>query len=106
MKAKLAKFTVSGYRNFGQPITVDFTDVHDYKFNTECVDDGIITKIGIYGPNGCGKSNLGFAIFNIVSHLTDKESSILKSNPGIFLNVDENTTKAYFSYTFKIGKEH
>ena len=106
MKAKLAKFTVDGYRNFGQPITIDFTDVHDYKFNTECVEDGIITKIGIYGPNGCGKSNLGFAIFNIVAHLTDKESSILKSNPGIFLNVDENTTKAYFSYTFKIGEDY
>lgn len=106
MNIKLAKFCVMGYRNFGKPISIDFRDVHDYKFNTECIDDGIITKMGIYGPNGCGKSNLGFAIFNIVSYLTDKESGPLKNNPSIFLNVDEKTIEAVFSYTFKIGNDY
>ena len=46
MKTRLARFTVSGYRNFGDPITIDFTDVHDYKFSQECIDDGIIMKMG------------------------------------------------------------
>ena len=105
MKTRLARFTATGYRNFGDPITIDFTDVHDYRFNQICVDDNIIMKMGIYGPNGSGKSNLGFALFNIVSHLTDNSSEVLKSNPGIFLNVDKRTTEAVFHYEFKHGND-
>ncbi len=105
MKTRLARFTATGYRNFGDPITIDFTDVHDYRFNQICVDDNIIMKMGIYGPNGSGKSNLGFALFNIVSHLTDNASEVLKSNPGIFLNVDKRTTEAVFHYEFKHGND-
>ena len=105
MKTRLARFTATGYRNFGDPITIDFTDVHDYRFNQICVDDNIIMKMGIYGPNGSGKSNLGFALFNIVSHLTDNASEVLKSNPGIFLNVDKRTTEAVFHYEFKHGSD-
>ena len=95
MNTKLVRFSVQGYRNFGKKITIDFQDVRDYKFSNECIDDGVITKMGIYGPNGCGKSNLGFALFNIVSYLTDKESGPLKNNPGIFLYVDEKTGSHY-----------
>ena len=102
MKTRLARFTVSGYRNFGNPITIDFTDVHDYKFSQECIDDGIIMKMGIYGPNGSGKSNLGFAIFNIVQHLTDKEAGLLSANPNIFLNADSGAGEAVFRYEFII----
>lgn len=102
---RLAKFTVGGYRSFGKAVTIDFCAVHDYKFSKECVSDGVITKVGIYGPNGCGKSNLGFALMNIVSRLTDKESGILKNRPGIFLNVDENVHEAVFLYTFKIDDD-
>lgn len=47
MKTSLARFTVRGFRNFAEPVTLDFTDVHDYAFNTECVDDGILMKVGI-----------------------------------------------------------
>lgn len=106
MNTKLVRFSVQGYRNFGKKITIDFQDVRDYKFSNECIDDGVITKMGIYGPNGCGKSNLGFALFNIVSYLTDKESGPLKNNPGIFLNVDEKTAEAFFSYTFKVENDY
>ena len=102
MKTRLACFTVSGYRNFGDPITIDFTDVHDYKFSQECIDDGIIMKMGVYGPNGSGKSNLGFALFNIVQHLTDKEAGLLSANPNIFLNADSGAGEAVFRYEFII----
>ena len=47
----------------GNPITIDFTDVHDYKFSQECIDDGIIMKMGIYGPNGSGKMAGTLAIY-------------------------------------------
>ena len=100
MRTKLLRFTVSGYRNFGSPVTVDFSKVHDYKFNTECVEDGVITKMGIFGPNGSGKSNLGLAMSSIILHLTDKyaESSFFQ---GVFLNADIKTDRAIFRYEFR-----
>ena len=103
---KLAKFTVCGFRNFKNPVTLDFTAVHDYKFSTECVDDGIITKFGIYGVNGSGKSNLGIALFNIVPLLTDKFIDPEITNNGNFLNLDKKTSSASFSYEFVNGKDN
>lgn len=41
----LERFTVSNYKNFKDPITIDFSEVHDYKFNTECVNDGLINRL-------------------------------------------------------------
>ena len=29
----LIKFSVENYKNFKDPITLDFTETHDYKFN-------------------------------------------------------------------------
>lgn len=102
---KLAKFTICGFRNFKDPVTIDFTAVHDYKFNTECVNDGVITKFGIYGANGSGKSNLGIALFNIVPLLTDKFIDPEITSNTNFLNLDRKTNSAYFSYEFLNGKE-
>ena len=101
MATKLIKFTVQGFRNFRDPIDIDFSDVHDYAFNTECISDGIIMKMGIYGNNGEGKSNLGFALFDIVKLLTDKNVDPAAISPNTFLNVDGKTTEARFSYMFK-----
>ena len=105
METRLAKFSVRGYRNFRETITIDFTDVHDYSFNRECVANGIIMKMGIYGNNGEGKSNLGLALFDIVRLLTDKNIDPGAVSPGIFLNVDDETHAADFHYAFKRGKD-
>ena len=48
----------------------------------------------IYGKNSVGKSNLGLAIFDIVSHLTDK--NVTPSLYDYYLNSD-----GYESVTFK-----
>ncbi len=104
MRTRLAKFTVSGFRNFSKPLTLDFTLVRDYTFNRECIDNGIITKMGIYGPNGSGKSNLGIALFSIVSVLTDKWVENESVNPSLFLNADSKTEEAIFQYDFIQGK--
>ncbi len=105
MATRLARFTVSGFRNFSRPVTMDFNVVHDYTFNTECIDDGIITKLGIYGPNGSGKSNLGIALFNIVQLLTDKFVDKEVNRAGLFLNRDIKTDVAAFRYEFKEGPD-
>ena len=61
----LRKFSVKNYKNFKDSLSLDFTDVRDYKFNENCVKNGIINKMIVYGRNAEGKSNLGTALYDI-----------------------------------------
>jgi hypothetical protein len=97
----LKLFEVTGFKNFKDKISFDFSDVRDYKFNTLCVQDNLISKAVIYGKNSVGKSNLGLAMFDIVSHLSDKNVT-----PGIYdyyLNVENPERYASFHYVFTFG---
>lgn len=94
----LRLFEVTGFKNFEKKLTIDFSDIHDYKFNTECVKNGLLNKIIVYGKNSMGKSNLGLAIFDVVSHLTEKNVT-----PGLYdyyLNSNSDTGFAEFHYIF------
>lgn len=97
----LLKFTVSNYKNFQDPITLNFTDTHDYKFNTKCVKNGLLSKVIIYGPNASGKSNLGYALFDIVGLLTDKHTEPRQLDEASFINADSDNDIAKFEYYFK-----
>jgi len=101
----LIKFTVENYKSFKEPITIDFSDTHDYKFNSYCVKNGLLSKAVIYGPNGSGKSNLGFAIFDIVGLLTDKQVSDHQLSENNFINAESETNTAKFEYLFKKGED-
>lgn len=92
----LKEFRVKGFKNFAKELVMDFT-ARDYDFNTDAVKNGIVKDCMVYGPNGCGKSNLGYAIFDIVLNLTDKEKGIRHYFP--YLNLDK-TEIATFSYLF------
>jgi DNA replication protein DnaC len=72
----LTKFSVSNFKGFNQDFVFDFSDTNGYEFNKSCVKNGIVNNALIYGHNGVGKSNLGFAIFDIIGHLTDKRRLI------------------------------
>lgn len=63
----LRKFEVKNYKNFKEKISVDFTNVHDYRYNEYCVKNDLISKMIIYGKNAEGKSNLGSAIFDMIN---------------------------------------
>ncbi|MBR4794684.1 MAG: AAA family ATPase [Bacteroidaceae bacterium] len=102
----LERFTVENYKNFQKPITLDFLNTHDYQYNSDCVSDGILSKIIIYGPNASGKSNLGFALFDIVVTLTDKNRVREQVDVNSFLNADSGSKVARFEYCFKKGSEH
>ena len=65
-------FSVKGFKNFSEKITLNFSNVRDYRFNSQCLTNGLISKSIVYGKNSVGKTNLGLAIFDIVSHLTNK----------------------------------
>lgn len=102
----LIKFTVSNYKNFNKPICLDLTSTHDYRFGKECIKDGVISKAIVYGKNSSGKSNLGYALFDIVNVLTNKNAEPMQINPASFLNADNDEKNARFEYVFeKDGKE-
>lgn len=94
----LKKFELRNYKNFKDTIIIDFKDIAGYQFNTECISDGIISKMLIYGKNATGKTNLGRALMDIHSTLF---SSPFLMTDGIFLNADSTENYASFSYEFQ-----
>ena len=86
----LIKFTVENYKNFKDPISLDFSATHDYKFNNNCIKNGLLSKVVIYGPNSSGKTNFGFALFDIVGVLTDKQTEALQRDENSFINADSD----------------
>ena len=65
----LKLFEVENFKNFKDKIIIDFADTREYKFNTQCIKDGMLKNIIIYGKNSVGKTNLGYALFDITTHL-------------------------------------
>lgn len=95
----LKRFEVQNFKNFKEKFVFDLSETKSYEFNSECVQNGLANKALIYGVNGCGKSNLGLAIFDLVSHLTDKmkEPSLYQN----YLNADSIDLLAKFTYVFQ-----
>lgn len=98
----LRKFTVKNYRNFKDEIVIDFSDVAGYQFSTDCINEGLISKMLIYGRNATGKTNLGKAITDINYIFFRTPGSM---NTGVFLNADSREEAAIFSYEFVFGKQ-
>lgn len=95
----LKKFTVKGFKQF-KNLTLDFGNVRDYDFNSHCLTKNkqLLKTLLVYGPNASGKSNLGFAVFDIVQHLIDKMTQTSAYN--YYLNADTPNNPAEFSYEF------
>ena len=99
----LRRFEVEGFKNFNKKVVLDFTDVKDYRFNLQCITDNTIAKMVIYGKNSSGKTNLGLALFDIVSHLTSKHvGDDLYSN---YLNADSLRKYCTFRYVFQFDTD-
>lgn len=99
----LNEFKVKGFKNFKEELVFNLGDTRSYTFNGMCVDNGTAKTALIYGPNASGKSNLGEAIFDIISNLTDKHTkSELYEH---YLNLETNLSYAEFSYKFKFDND-
>ena len=94
----LKKFSVENFKGFKEKITLDIGSPNNYNFNAELIEKGCVTKGIIYGINSCGKSNLGLAIFDLITHLTEKEK-LLRSY-DFYLNMSGRKSFAEFEYTF------
>ena len=102
----LKLFSVKNFRNFRDEIVIDFSKTRDeYEFNKYCIKDGLISKAMIYGKNGVGKSNLGFALFDIVSVLKAGHVSQGTMISSLFLNADSKEDKATFHYEFLLDED-
>lgn len=95
----LKRFSVSNFKNFDDGLTFVLDNPANYGFNTGVVHHGIKTKGLIYGINGSGKSNLGLALFDIITHLTDKEKIPSRYHP--YLNLESGKPYAEFEYVFE-----
>lgn len=96
----LKKFMLKNYRNFRDNICVDLENIAGYQFSTDCLTNGIISKMLIYGRNATGKTNLGRALIDILVTLF---GSIRNMDNGMFLNADSVEDASSFYYSFQFG---
>ena len=94
----LKKFSVENFKGFKDKITFDIGSPSNYSFHSEIVENGCVTKGIIYGINSCGKSNLGLAIMDIITHLTEKQK--LLQSYDFYINMSGRKSFAEFEYIF------
>lgn len=99
----LRKFKVSNFKSFEDDFVLDLTGVNGYEFNKDSIKSDIVNNALIYGHNGVGKSNLAFAIFDIIEHITDKNKNELAYKN--YLNAYSKSNFAEFYYEFLIDSK-
>lgn len=97
----LLKFKVKNFKKFKDELIFDFTKCRNYSFNDEILTNNVLNKALVYGSNGSGKSNLGFAIFDIINHITDNTKK-LKNYENYLYGNGVISEEVEFSYEFKI----
>lgn len=101
----LCKFKVKGYKGFDKEIVFNFENHKEYQFNKNLIKNDVINKAIIYGKNGSGKTNIGFALFDILFHLTDRDKNMEPIVSLNYLNMDGNHKYAEFYYEFKFDND-
>lgn len=92
---------VSNFKGFNEKIKFSLEQSKNYEFNSSNIINGVVNKGIIYGRNGTGKSNLGLAIFDIVTNFTDKD--VAKYYYSGYLNAESSAETATFTFHFKFN---
>lgn len=105
MRSKmLAYFSTKNFKQF-ESIKLDLTNTREYGFNTNNLtrNKKLLKTMLVYGPNASGKSNFGYALFDIVQHFADQQT---RPQAYIFyLNADNPDKPATFTYTFLFNRQ-
>lgn len=103
----IRKFQVKNYKNFRDIVSIDFTNVHDYKYNEYCVNSDLISKMIIYGKNAEGKSNLGSALYDIVYDIqVTRNPFYYRNDQRMYKNADAADDELIeFFYSFQFGSD-
>ena len=99
----LKSVRIDNFRGFDAPVEFNFT-ASSYGFNEAVVCGGLVKNAIVYGRNGVGKSALGIGIFDIVSHLTDKER-ISEKYIVPYCNMNTGRKIAEFRFVFDFDGE-
>lgn len=99
----LASFKVSNFKSFNSEFTFNLKEVNGFQFNTECIKNNLVNAALVYGYNAVGKSNLGYAIFDLVGHLTDKHINEKNYKANSYLNASNGAETAKFHFEFHFG---
>ena len=100
----IKRFSVTNFKNFRDTCTLDLSRIRDYSFNAHLIKNNLVNKALLYGKNGSGKSNLGFALMDVTTHLTDNLRN--PANYLFSLNGDCASKTMRFRYEFDFnGKE-
>ena len=95
----LQEFKVRNYKNFRDEIVFSLNTSKNYEFNRGLIKDNIIKDCLVVGENASGKTNLGYAIFDIIIHLTDKG----RKKATLYSNLFNVNMTVGFEYTFLFG---
>ena len=99
----LRRFEVENFRGFQDRIVLDLT-AGRYDFNPQVESEGLVKNAIVYGRNGSGKSSLGAALFDIILHLTDKDSMPAEMMVP-YRNLDNLDKDVLFRYEFQFGHD-
>lgn len=95
----LAEFKVRNYKNFKDELQFSLKSAKSYEFHQEVLCNGIIKDAVVIGYNASGKTNLGLAMMDITTHLTDKYER--RDGASIFYsNLYNEEDSASFVYQF------
>ena len=94
----LKSMTVSNFKAFEKPVTIDFGATGNYEFNSDAIKNNIVKTAVMYGKNASGKSTLALAIFDIVANLTD--NFVNPRNYDIYQNASHLQEPVEFEFHF------
>jgi hypothetical protein len=107
----LKLFEVTGFKSFENTVRLDFSDVRNYEFNTDCISNNMLGKIAIYGKNAIGKSNFGLALCD-VAMVRMQRTLAMRGDIAedyydpTYLNSSNTRGYAEFRYVFVFGDDN
>lgn len=99
----ISEFSVKNFRGFENWISLNLKTDKKYEFNEHSISKEVAQHIAIYGENGEGKTNLGFAILDIIGHLGTGQYR-RPDFERTYLNADSSSELAEFKYTFHLNE--